>query len=534
MRTGKSRERKTVAEALALLVGELVPAHDGDALALEGGADLLAVDAGLHRHQLVGDVRDLVEDLARLEARRRAHGDAGGDAALEPGDADHEELVEVRGEDREVAAALEERDVLVGGELEDALVELQPADLAVEEAVGGQALRVLGGARPARGRTNRPLVARGWWERVSLAEALAIETSLTMCASAEASAAVSRALACSSSSTFVSVLMPQSCQVVGEGVLAVDRRVGEAEPLVGAPGGGVVAVDVELDLGQALPGEVGEAEGGQGTTEAPALVVGVDAHDVHLTRGGAGLDLRPVEGDDLPRGVVLDEEEARGVEPRLLHPFVEVGDGEAALFRVRREGRRIERDPRLVIAAGLEGADGEPLRQNRIRAVVVGEWARHPVEAAGQRQPGRRRQRLGGGEEPVRPDAARALGEGGVEEGAAVPGPAVSGVDDELGHGVGGPGRGDLRVPDDGPVVVAAEEVDDALALGTDGEPERLGHGADPVGLGRARPQAAQLVGGGGVDLEQPLGAAHLSPRPRRSCRRPRGRSGSRRCAPCR
>ena len=34
-----------------------------------------------------------------------------------------------------------------------------------------------------------------------------------MCASAEASAAVSRALACSSSSTFVSVLMPQSCQV---------------------------------------------------------------------------------------------------------------------------------------------------------------------------------------------------------------------------------------------------------------------------------------------------------------------------------
>ena len=63
------------------------------------------------------------------------------------------------------------------------------------------------------GRTNRPLVARGWWERVSLAEALAIETSLTMCASAEAPAAVSRALACSSSSTFVSVLMPQSCQV---------------------------------------------------------------------------------------------------------------------------------------------------------------------------------------------------------------------------------------------------------------------------------------------------------------------------------
>ncbi len=124
------------AQLRALVLGQLVPAEDVDALLLEGRLDLVSVDLGLHVEQLVGDERDLLEDLARLEARRGAHGDARGDPSLEPGDADHEELVEVRGEDREVAAPLEEGDRLVGGELEHPLVELQPRDLAVEEAVG--------------------------------------------------------------------------------------------------------------------------------------------------------------------------------------------------------------------------------------------------------------------------------------------------------------------------------------------------------------------------------------------------------------
>ena len=90
------------------------------------------------RLQLVGDQRDLLEHLARLEARGRPHGQTGGDAALEPGDPDHEELVEVGGEDREEPGALQQRDRVVGRELQDALVELQPGDLAVEEPVGGQ------------------------------------------------------------------------------------------------------------------------------------------------------------------------------------------------------------------------------------------------------------------------------------------------------------------------------------------------------------------------------------------------------------
>ena len=150
-------------QPLALDLGQLVPAHDRDALLLEHRADLLGVDAGVHRHQLVGDAGDLLEDLARLEPGGRPDGDAGGDPPLEAGDPDHEELVEVLGEDREEAGALEQRDARVCGELEHPLVELQPGDLAVQEAVGGQAvvglLDLLGGAHEASVGAARLLVA---------------------------------------------------------------------------------------------------------------------------------------------------------------------------------------------------------------------------------------------------------------------------------------------------------------------------------------------------------------------------------------
>ena len=63
---------------------------------------------------------------------------SGVDAALEAGDAHHEELVEVRGEDREEVRALEDRAARVLGELEHALVEREPAELAVEVALGRQ------------------------------------------------------------------------------------------------------------------------------------------------------------------------------------------------------------------------------------------------------------------------------------------------------------------------------------------------------------------------------------------------------------
>ena len=68
---------------------------------------------------------------------------------------------------------------------------------------------------PAGARTtNRPLEARGWWVRLSVAAALAIDTSLTMLASAEASAAASLAEVVSSTLSPVSAVMAQSCQAL--------------------------------------------------------------------------------------------------------------------------------------------------------------------------------------------------------------------------------------------------------------------------------------------------------------------------------
>ena len=83
---------------------------------------------------------DLLEDLAQLLGRRAPVGAALGDLlpdlAFEPGDAHHEELVEVGCGDRQEAHPFQER---VGGVLrlvQDATVELEPGELPVDEALG--------------------------------------------------------------------------------------------------------------------------------------------------------------------------------------------------------------------------------------------------------------------------------------------------------------------------------------------------------------------------------------------------------------
>ena len=104
----------------------------------ECGLDELLVGGGVPGLQLVRLLRDVGQHLVRGAADVRRHGEAGVDAALEAGDAHHEELVEVRGEDREEVRALEDRQPRVLGELEHALVEREPAELAVEVALGEQ------------------------------------------------------------------------------------------------------------------------------------------------------------------------------------------------------------------------------------------------------------------------------------------------------------------------------------------------------------------------------------------------------------
>ena len=81
-------------------------------------------------------VGDQLDRLGRREAVVAARVDAGVDLVVQAGDAHHVELVEVGGVDREELDPLQQRDALVLGQLEHALVELQPGQLAVEVEVG--------------------------------------------------------------------------------------------------------------------------------------------------------------------------------------------------------------------------------------------------------------------------------------------------------------------------------------------------------------------------------------------------------------
>ena len=138
---GQDREHLlTVVARQTLLLGgsQLVPVEQHDALVGQGRQQRI--------HHVVGvlvlhDVRLLAqgtEQLARAQSAGGGHGDAGIDAALQAGHTDHEEFVQVGGEDRGEAGAFDQRQAFVLGELHYTPVELEPAQLTLEEAVIGQ------------------------------------------------------------------------------------------------------------------------------------------------------------------------------------------------------------------------------------------------------------------------------------------------------------------------------------------------------------------------------------------------------------
>ena len=122
---------------LLLLAVEVVPAHQLDALRrASAGHDLVAeqpAPAARISSRVVDQIRSSTSRGIRPDAARTAT--PGRDPALEAGHPDHEELVEVAGEDRQEAGPLEQRQVAVLGQLEHPLVEAQPGQLAVEEPV---------------------------------------------------------------------------------------------------------------------------------------------------------------------------------------------------------------------------------------------------------------------------------------------------------------------------------------------------------------------------------------------------------------
>ena len=140
---------------------ELVPAHAARCPPRPApGATSSRKTAACRCISSCGAPPDLLEHLARHQAGGGADGDAGGDAPLEAGHPDHEELVEVAGEDRQELGPLEQRQLGVLGQLEHPLVEGEPGQLAVEEPVVGQRLldaRQDGGGVVGRGSYLRDL-----------------------------------------------------------------------------------------------------------------------------------------------------------------------------------------------------------------------------------------------------------------------------------------------------------------------------------------------------------------------------------------
>ncbi len=122
----------------------LDPCH-GDLLLVERRLQIAAPELGLVRGELRHPPADLEERLSRRPAVGRADTQTRGSLALEPCNANHEELVEVRREDGAELQALEQGDVLVLSELEDARVEVEPGELPVEKTLADARCSCAGG-----------------------------------------------------------------------------------------------------------------------------------------------------------------------------------------------------------------------------------------------------------------------------------------------------------------------------------------------------------------------------------------------------
>ena len=116
----------------ALLAVELARGEEMDAIRVQLGQELLAPDLVVIGHQGVRALGDSLQLLAGQHPVRRGVGDAAEVLLLEARHTDHEELVEVRGDDGEELEPFEERHVPVACLLENPLIKLQPGELAVD------------------------------------------------------------------------------------------------------------------------------------------------------------------------------------------------------------------------------------------------------------------------------------------------------------------------------------------------------------------------------------------------------------------
>jgi hypothetical protein len=124
-----------LAQAHAIMLRQPVEGDEADVVRLEfahqvGKDALLFI---LHRGEHFAALRDL---LARRAAVDGGGVDAGGDLLLEPADAFHEEFIQVVADDGQELDPLQQRRAWVVRLVQDALVEREPGQLAVQVQAG--------------------------------------------------------------------------------------------------------------------------------------------------------------------------------------------------------------------------------------------------------------------------------------------------------------------------------------------------------------------------------------------------------------
>ena len=138
VRTGKDLALEVAPAAAELLVGAVLDPRDLDPRGRERGRSSRRQRRAWRAGQRDDALADRRERLAAGSGRRPSGRRApASSSSSEAGDAHHEELVEVLREDRRELDALEERERVVLGELEDARVVLEPRELAVQETRPG-------------------------------------------------------------------------------------------------------------------------------------------------------------------------------------------------------------------------------------------------------------------------------------------------------------------------------------------------------------------------------------------------------------
>jgi hypothetical protein len=144
---GEDLPLEAVGQLLELLRLAVLDVCDDDSFSGQRRSQLALPKLRLPRHQVEHAFADLGEGLRRRCGRPASACPTPASSWPEKScDADHEELVEVRREDGAEANALEQRHARIGGELEDARVEVERRELTVEKAVpadpvGGLTLR---------------------------------------------------------------------------------------------------------------------------------------------------------------------------------------------------------------------------------------------------------------------------------------------------------------------------------------------------------------------------------------------------------